>query len=69
MILITTKMNSPDYDEFIDMFSLATPVSLLPLTPVASPSHEPSQDESKIYASLPPMGPYIVPESPIISLP
>ncbi|GFY13743.1 hypothetical protein TNCV_4961131 [Trichonephila clavipes] len=37
-------MNSPDYDNIIDMFSVPTPVSPLPPTPVASPSHEPSQD-------------------------
>ncbi|GFT14863.1 hypothetical protein TNCV_3483201 [Trichonephila clavipes] len=43
-ILIPAKMNSPDYDDFIDMFSVPTPISPLPPTPVASPSHEPSQD-------------------------
>ncbi|GFU21224.1 hypothetical protein TNCV_4671181 [Trichonephila clavipes] len=37
-------MNSPDIDDFIDMFSVPTPISPLPPTPVASPSHEPSQD-------------------------
>ncbi|GFT27701.1 hypothetical protein TNCV_3570731 [Trichonephila clavipes] len=52
MILIPAKMNSPDYDDFIDMFSEPTPVLPLPPTPVASPSHEPSQDA--IYDSLPP---------------
>ncbi|GFT23897.1 hypothetical protein TNCV_3207561 [Trichonephila clavipes] len=52
MILIPAKMNSPDYDDFIDMFSVPTPVSPLPPTPVASPSHEASEDV--IYDSLPP---------------
>ncbi|GFV11850.1 hypothetical protein TNCV_3044571 [Trichonephila clavipes] len=37
-------MNSPDYDDFIDMFSMPTPVSPLPPTPVASPSHDASED-------------------------
>ncbi|GFT68153.1 hypothetical protein TNCV_372921 [Trichonephila clavipes] len=52
MILIPGKMNSPDYNDFIDMFSVPTPVSPLPPTPVASPSHEASEDV--IYDSLPP---------------
>ncbi|GFY19356.1 hypothetical protein TNCV_4127431 [Trichonephila clavipes] len=56
-------MNSPDYDDFIDMFSVPIPVSPLPLTPVASPSHEPSQDV--IYDSLPPMEQFTVSESPL----
>ncbi|GFV75382.1 hypothetical protein TNCV_1482281 [Trichonephila clavipes] len=47
-------MNSPDYEDFIDMFSVPTPVSPLPPTPVASPSHEASEDV--IYDSLPPHG-------------
>ncbi|GFW20863.1 hypothetical protein TNCV_1050841 [Trichonephila clavipes] len=34
---------------------LPTPVSPLPPTPVASPSHEPFQDVSMIYEFLPPM--------------
>ncbi|GFX65818.1 hypothetical protein TNCV_2043511 [Trichonephila clavipes] len=56
-------MNSPDYDDFIDMFSVPTPISPLPPTPVASPSHEPSQES--IYDSLPPMEQSTVPESPL----
>ncbi|GFS54434.1 hypothetical protein TNCV_4809131 [Trichonephila clavipes] len=63
IILIPAKMNSPDYDKFIDMFSVPTPISPLPPTPVASPSHEQSQDA--IYDSLPPMEPSRVPESPL----
>ncbi|GFY09803.1 hypothetical protein TNCV_3697651 [Trichonephila clavipes] len=59
-------MNSPDYDEFIDMFSVPTSISPLPPTPVASPSHEPSQD--MIYNSLPPMKQSTVPESPLKEL-
>ncbi|GFU02113.1 hypothetical protein TNCV_533291 [Trichonephila clavipes] len=54
-------MNSPDYDDFIDMFSVPTPVSPLPPTPVASPSHEASEDV--IYDSLPPMEQPTVSES------
>ncbi|GFS91255.1 hypothetical protein TNCV_1306771 [Trichonephila clavipes] len=46
-------MNSSDYDDFITMFSVPTPISPLPPIPVASPTHEPSQDV--IYDSLPPM--------------
>ncbi|GFT44358.1 hypothetical protein TNCV_5053981 [Trichonephila clavipes] len=61
MILIPAKMNSPDYDDFIDMFSVPTPVSPLPPTPVASPSHEASEDV--IYDSLPPMEQSTVSES------
>ncbi|GFW11802.1 hypothetical protein TNCV_4100141 [Trichonephila clavipes] len=53
IILIPAKMNSPDIDDFIDMFSVPTPVSPLPPTPMASPSHVPSQDA--IYDSLQPM--------------
>ncbi|GFW41814.1 hypothetical protein TNCV_4980621 [Trichonephila clavipes] len=45
-------MNSPDYEDFIDMFSLPTPISPLPPTPIASPSHEASEDV--IYDALPP---------------
>ncbi|GFT92311.1 hypothetical protein TNCV_1835761 [Trichonephila clavipes] len=56
-------MNSPDYDDFIDMFSVPTPVSPLPPTPVVSPSHEPSQDV--IYDSLPPMEQSTVSKSPL----
>ncbi|GFV61632.1 uncharacterized protein TNCV_187901 [Trichonephila clavipes] len=52
MILIPAKMNSPDYNDFIDMFSVPTPISPLPPTPIASPSHEASEDV--IYDSLPP---------------
>ncbi|GFV98814.1 hypothetical protein TNCV_2913311 [Trichonephila clavipes] len=63
MILIPAKMNSADYDDFIDMFSAPTPISPLPPTPVASPSPEPSQDA--IYDSLPPMEQSTVPESPL----
>ncbi|GFS54576.1 hypothetical protein TNCV_2748981 [Trichonephila clavipes] len=44
MILIPAKMNSPDYDDIIDMFNVRTPISPLPPTPVASQSHEQSQD-------------------------
>ncbi|GFX47800.1 hypothetical protein TNCV_5002211 [Trichonephila clavipes] len=44
LILFPMKMNSPKYDDLIDMFYLLTPVSPLPPTPVASPSHEPSKD-------------------------
>ncbi|GFX66157.1 hypothetical protein TNCV_1906421 [Trichonephila clavipes] len=54
-------MNSPDYDDFIDMFSVPTPVSPLPPTPVASPSHEASEDV--IYDSLPLMEQSTVSES------
>ncbi|GFY16835.1 hypothetical protein TNCV_4338361 [Trichonephila clavipes] len=61
MILIPAKMNSPDYDDFIDMFSMPTPVSPLPPTPVASPSHDASEDV--IYDSLPPMEQSTVSES------
>ncbi|GFT36918.1 hypothetical protein TNCV_174871 [Trichonephila clavipes] len=56
-------MNSPDYDDFIDMFSAPTPVSSLPPTPVASPSHEASEDV--IYDSLPPMEQSTVSETPL----
>ncbi|GFX64096.1 uncharacterized protein TNCV_1986211 [Trichonephila clavipes] len=45
-------MNSPDYEDFIDMFSVPTPISPLPPTPIASPSHEASEDV--IYDALPP---------------
>ncbi|GFT90175.1 hypothetical protein TNCV_1347761 [Trichonephila clavipes] len=43
----------------------SVPTSILPLppTPVASPSHEPSQDA--IYDSLPPMEQSTVPDSPL----
>ncbi|GFS96566.1 hypothetical protein TNCV_3943631 [Trichonephila clavipes] len=54
-------MNSPDYEDFIDMFSVPTTVSPLPPTPVASPSHEASEDV--IYDSLPPMEQSTVSES------
>ncbi|GFU24953.1 hypothetical protein TNCV_339981 [Trichonephila clavipes] len=54
-------MNSPDFDVFIFMFSAQTPVSPLPPTPVASPSHEASQDE--IHYLLPPMEQTTFPES------
>ncbi|GFW39593.1 hypothetical protein TNCV_3187641 [Trichonephila clavipes] len=60
-------MNSPDYDDFIDMFSVPTPVSPLLPTPVASQSHEPSEDV--IYDSLPPMEQSTVSESPLKELP
>ncbi|GFW64482.1 hypothetical protein TNCV_813171 [Trichonephila clavipes] len=66
MILIPAKMNSLDYDDFVDMFSLPTSVSPLPPTSVASPFHEPFQD--MIYDSLPPMGQFTVPESPLKDL-
>ncbi|GFX96821.1 hypothetical protein TNCV_1648561 [Trichonephila clavipes] len=56
-------MNSPDYDDFIDMFSVPTPFSPLPPPPVASPSHEPFQDV--IYDSLPPMEQSAVSGSPL----
>ncbi|GFV86677.1 hypothetical protein TNCV_4185301 [Trichonephila clavipes] len=56
-------MNSPDYEDFIDMFSVPTPISPLPPTPVASPSHEASEDV--IYDSLPPMEQSTVSESPL----
>ncbi|GFW63875.1 hypothetical protein TNCV_705811 [Trichonephila clavipes] len=56
-------MNSPDYGDFIDMFSVPTPISPLPPTTGASPSHEASQDA--IYDSLPPMEQSTVPESPL----
>ncbi|GFV33269.1 hypothetical protein TNCV_1497911 [Trichonephila clavipes] len=59
-------MNSPNYDDFIDMFSVRTPISPLQPTPVASPSHEPSQDE--FYDSLPPIEQSTVPESPLKDL-
>ncbi|GFY28453.1 hypothetical protein TNCV_1971072 [Trichonephila clavipes] len=60
MILIPAKMNSTDYDDFIEMFTVPTPISPLTPTPVAFPSHEPSQDV--IYDSLPPMEQSKVPE-------
>ncbi|GFX21765.1 hypothetical protein TNCV_547021 [Trichonephila clavipes] len=63
MIRIPTKMKSPDYDDIIDMFNVRIPISPLPATPVASPSHEQSQDA--IYDSLPPMEQSTVPESPL----
>ncbi|GFX73097.1 hypothetical protein TNCV_1704991 [Trichonephila clavipes] len=56
-------MNSPDYDDIIDMFNVRTPISPLPPTPVASPSHEQSQDA--IYDSLPPMVQSTVLASPL----
>ncbi|GFV78737.1 transposable element Tc3 transposase [Trichonephila clavipes] len=62
----TLLANSPDYDDFIDIFSVPTPISPLPPTTVASPSHEPSQDA--IYDSLPPMEQSTVPESPLKDL-
>ncbi|GFW90105.1 hypothetical protein TNCV_3485571 [Trichonephila clavipes] len=37
-------MNSPDYDDLVNLLNLSTPASPLPSTPVAFPSHEPSQD-------------------------
>ncbi|GFU07682.1 hypothetical protein TNCV_826651 [Trichonephila clavipes] len=49
------------------MFSVPSPVSPLPPTPVASPSHEPSQDV--IYDSLPPMEQSTVSEPPLKDLP
>ncbi|GFX71125.1 hypothetical protein TNCV_3648901 [Trichonephila clavipes] len=49
------------------MFSVPTPVLPLPPTPVASPSHEPSQDV--IYDLLPPMEQSTVPQSPMKNLP
>ncbi|GFV84608.1 hypothetical protein TNCV_2482221 [Trichonephila clavipes] len=54
-------MNSPDYEDFIDMFSVPTTISPLPPTPIASPSHEASEDV--IYDSLPPMEQSTVSES------
>ncbi|GFW27958.1 hypothetical protein TNCV_768381 [Trichonephila clavipes] len=63
MILIPAKMNSPDYVDIIDMFNVRTPISPLPPTPVASPSHE--QSQNAIYDSLPPMEQSTVPESPL----
>ncbi|GFU58309.1 hypothetical protein TNCV_167341 [Trichonephila clavipes] len=63
MILIPAKMNSPDYEDFIDMFSVPTPISPLPPTPIASPSHEASEDV--IYDALPPMEQSTVSESPL----
>ncbi|GFX39356.1 hypothetical protein TNCV_3860791 [Trichonephila clavipes] len=54
-------MNSPDYDNFIDMFNVPTPVSPLPPTAVTSPSHEASEDV--IYDSLPSMEQSTVSES------
>ncbi|GFU16986.1 uncharacterized protein TNCV_721781 [Trichonephila clavipes] len=63
MILIPAKMNSPDYEDFIDMFSVPTPISPLPPTPIASPSHEASEDV--IYDALPPMEQSTVFESPL----
>ncbi|GFU84146.1 hypothetical protein TNCV_4504451 [Trichonephila clavipes] len=66
MILIPASMNSPSYDDFIDLFSVPTPVLPLPPTPVASPSHEPSEDG--IYDSLPPMEQSTLPESPLKDL-
>ncbi|GFW24898.1 uncharacterized protein TNCV_3846321 [Trichonephila clavipes] len=57
------ESETPDYDDFIDMFRVPTPVSPLPPTPVASPSHEQSQD--LIYDSLPPMERSMVPMSPL----
>ncbi|GFT64473.1 hypothetical protein TNCV_2382271 [Trichonephila clavipes] len=63
MILIPAKMNSPDYDDCINMFSVLTPVSLLPPTPVASPSHEASEDV--VYDSLPPMEQSTFSETPL----
>ncbi|GFX32222.1 hypothetical protein TNCV_2658981 [Trichonephila clavipes] len=59
MIAIPVKMNSSDYDGFIDVFSVPTPISPLPPTPVASPSHEPFQDV--IYDSSPLMEQSTVP--------
>ncbi|GFY28454.1 hypothetical protein TNCV_1971071 [Trichonephila clavipes] len=49
-----------NYDDFIEMFTVPTPISPLTPTPVAFPSHEPSQDV--IYDSLPPMEQSKVPE-------
>ncbi|GFV57260.1 uncharacterized protein TNCV_2822771 [Trichonephila clavipes] len=66
MILIPAKMNSPEHDDFIDMFIVPTLVSPFPPTPVASPSHEPSQEG--IYDSLPPMEQSRFPESPLKDL-
>ncbi|GFS47804.1 hypothetical protein TNCV_3598131 [Trichonephila clavipes] len=48
------------------MFSVPTPVSPLPQTPVASPSHEPSQEV--IYDSLSPMEQSTFLESPLRDL-
>ncbi|GFW88242.1 hypothetical protein TNCV_819991 [Trichonephila clavipes] len=66
MILIPVKMNYPDYDDFIDMHSVPTPVSPLLPTSVLSPFHQASQDV--IYNSLPPMEQSTVPESPLKDL-
>ncbi|GFT80152.1 hypothetical protein TNCV_2241281 [Trichonephila clavipes] len=63
MILNPAKMNSPDYDDIIDLFNVRTPITPLPPTPGASPSHEKSQDA--IYDSLPPMELFTVPKSPL----
>ncbi|GFW27978.1 hypothetical protein TNCV_768581 [Trichonephila clavipes] len=46
--------------------NVTTPISPLPPTPVASPSHEPSQDA--ICESLPSMEQSTVPESPLKDL-
>ncbi|GFW27944.1 hypothetical protein TNCV_768241 [Trichonephila clavipes] len=48
------------------MFSVPIPISPLRTTPVASPSHEPSQDA--IYDTLPPMEQSTVPELPLKDL-
>ncbi|GFX23079.1 hypothetical protein TNCV_360931 [Trichonephila clavipes] len=63
MILFPAKINFPEYDDIIDMFNVRTPISPLPPTPVASPSHEQSQDA--IYDSLPTMVQSTVPKSPL----
>ncbi|GFT61080.1 hypothetical protein TNCV_4558141 [Trichonephila clavipes] len=63
IVLIPAKRNSPNYDDIIDMFNVRTPISPLLLTPMASPSHEQSQES--IYDLLPPMEQSTVPESPL----
>ncbi|GFU38276.1 hypothetical protein TNCV_2432751 [Trichonephila clavipes] len=41
-------MNSPDYNDLVDMFNFSTPVSHMPSTPVASPSHDGTMEQSMV---------------------
>ncbi|GFW42097.1 hypothetical protein TNCV_1905551 [Trichonephila clavipes] len=48
-------MNSPDYNHLVYIFNLPTPVSPLPSTPVASPSHEPDGTMEQSMVSMEPL--------------
>ncbi|GFV29552.1 hypothetical protein TNCV_4490061 [Trichonephila clavipes] len=45
-------MNSPDYNDLVDIFNLSTPVSPLPSTPVTSSSHDVTMEQSMVSFEL-----------------